>query len=545
MSIYKLLPVVVVITLLSCGRSSKSELKPDFLAADMDSTVSPGENFFLYANGGWIKHTPIPAGESSWGIGYMVQEDIYMRIRKINEDAAQKNVVAGTIEQKIADFWKAGMDSVTIDKQGLSPLQPLLDQVDKIQSIGDLLDVGASLHRMQINVFFRDGVLQDDKNSEVMAYQLSQGGLGLPNRDYYFNTDEKTVNVRQAYNNYLIKTLQQIGDDSAAARKNAKAVYDLESRLAKSSRNLVALRDPLKNYNKMTIDQLNKLTANLSWPSFFKKIGIEKLDSVIVGQPEFYRAMNAELTNTPLDVWKHYLKFHIIRSNARYLDKNTYNNFFEYTRSLSGADQPRARWKRVLDAEEDAMGEALGQLFAKEYFNAVAKKRYVDLVESIRDAYKERIEKLSWLDASTKQKAIDKLSKIVPKVGYPDRWKDFSTLKITTDAYVLNMQRAKEWWHDYQFSKLGKPVDRTEWDISPQTYNAFYNPSNNEIVLPAGIFAVPGLRDEELDDAFVYGYAGASTIGHEITHGFDDQGRQYDAKGNLSNWWTKRIRLNL
>jgi len=224
-------------------------------------------------------------------------------------------------------------------------------------------------------------------------------------------------------------------------------------------------------------------------------------------------------------------------SSAGYLDDTTYNNYFEYRKSLSGTSKPRPRWKRVLDAEESILGEALGQLFVKEYFNEKAKERYSNLVEAIRDAYKDRIKKLAWMSDSTKQKALDKLSKITKKVGYPDKWKDFSAMNIDKSAYVLNMQKANEWWHNYSVSKLGKPVDRTEWDMSPQTYNAYYNPSNNEIVLPAGMFTVPGMRDEELDDAFVYGYAAASTIGHEITHGFDDQGRQYDAKGNLKSWW--------
>ena len=243
------------------------------------------------------------------------------------------------------------------------------------------------------------------------------------------------------------------------------------------------------------------------------------------------------MKNTPLEHWKNYLRFHLLRDNAAFLDNKTFDNNFQYRKTLSGATAPRPRWKRVIDAESDAMGEALGQIFVKEYFNETAKKRYSDLVENIRDAYKERINKLEWMSDSTKQKAISKLTKITKKVGYPEKWKDFSALKIDRGAYVLNMQRASEWWHNYMINKLGKPIDRTEWDMTPQEWNAYYNPSNNEIVLPAGIFAVPGMKDADLDDAFVYGYAGASTIGHEITHGFDDQGRQYDEKGNLQNWW--------
>jgi len=308
----------------------------------------------------------------------------------------------------------------------------------------------------------------------------------------------------------------------------------LESRLAKSSRKLAALRDPERNYNKMSVDKLNELANNLQWPTYLKKIGANQINDVIVGQPEFYSALNHELSSTPLDVWKNYLRFHLLRASAPYLDTLTFNNYFEYRKTLTGASEKRPRWKDVLDAEERAMGEALGQLFVKEYFNEKAKKRYTELVEAIRSAYRDRINQLTWMSPETKKKALDKLDKITPKVGYPDKWKDFSALKIDRGAYVLNVQRANEWWHNYNFNKLGKPVDRTEWGMSPQTYNAYYNPSNNEIVLPAGIFAVPGMRDEELDDAFVYGYAAASTIGHEITHGFDDQGRQNEEQTRTS-----------
>ena len=525
----------------SCNTKEKSaSAKKDFLTDNLDTTVSPAQDFFQYANGGWIKRNPIPPEESSWGVGNLVQEDIYSRLRKINEDAAAKNAANGTVEQKIGDFWFSSMDSTSIDQQGLQPLQAALKKINDIKSKDDLISVAAEFHTKGINVFFSDYVAQDDKNSEVMAYQLAQGGLGMPNRDYYFNTDERTAGVRKAYQTYLLKTFMQLGDDSATAKKNAKAVYDLETRLAKSSRKLAALRDPEKNYNKITREALNKLATDLNWPFYLQKIGVNKLDYAIVGQPEFFTTLDHELVNTPLDDWKNYLRFHLVRASANFLDKTTYDNYFDYRKTLSGATEQRPRWKRVLDAEEGAMGEALGQLFVKEYFNENAKKRYTDLVEAIRDAYKERIQKLTWMSDSTKQKALNKLSKITPKVGYPDKWKDFSALKIDRGPYVLNMQRANEWWHNYNFNKLGKPVDRTEWGMTPQTYNAYYNPSNNEIVLPAGIFAVPGMKDEDLDDAFVYGYAAASTIGHEITHGFDDQGRQYDAKGNLTNWWSKK-----
>ena len=526
---------------ISCTTKTKSDSTiPDVLAANIDTTVSPGEDFFLYANGGWIKNNPIPGEESSWGIGYLVDEDIYIRKRKISEDAAGRNAAEGTIDQKIGDFWLTGMDSVASESQGLKPLQALLDTINAIQTTDDLVSVTADLHQIGvIRALFRDYVAQDDKNSEVMAYQLAQGGLGLPDRNYYFDTDKRTANVRKGYQEYLVKTFMQLGNDKATAEKNAQLVYDLETRLAKASRTRAALRDPERNYNKMDPAKLSSISANINWPLYLQKNGISKLDYAIVGQPEFFTALSTEIKSTPLDVWKNYLRFNLVRANSAYLDSVTFNNNFQYTRLLTDATQPRPRWKRVLDAEEAALGEALGQLFVKEYFNEKAKKRYTDMVEAIREAYKERIMKLTWMSDSTKQKALDKLASISKKVGYPDKWKDFSSLKVSKGPWVLNVHRANEWHHDYNFNKLGKPVDRTEWEMTPQTYNAYYNPSNNEIVLPAGIFTVPGMRDEDIDDAFVYGYAAASTIGHEVTHGFDDQGRQYDAKGNLSGWWAK------
>src|ERR1700722_17863654 len=537
----KLTPVllftVVAFTFFSCNQSASTNSDNDFLAADIDTSVSPAQDFFAYANGVWVKKTPIPADESAWGVGNLVNEDIYDRLKKINQKAVEENAAHGTISQKVSDFWQSGMDTATIEKQGLSPLKKNFELIDKINSTPDIINVTAIFHKEGIGCLFGEYIAQDDKNSDVIAYQLYQGGIGMPNRDYYFNTDSKSVAVRNAYQKYLYKTFRQLGNDSDAASKNAQSVFRLETSLAKASRKLVDLRDPYKNYNKMSIASLQNLSPNINWSSYLKDLGISKLDSAIIGQPEFYTALNNELKTAGINDWKNYLRFHLVTSSAAFLDSTTYNNLFEYRKTLSGASKPRPRWKRILDAEQSAIGEALGQLFVKEYFNEKAKQRYSDLVEAMREAYKERIEKLTWMSDSTKKKALDKLAKMTKKVGYPDKWKDFSAMQIEKTSYVINKEKANEWWFNYDINKLGKPVDRTEWDMTPQTYNAYYNPSNNEIVLPAGQFAVPGKRDEELDDAFVYGYAAASTIGHEMTHGFDDQGRQYDAQGNLKGWW--------
>ncbi|MBS1778395.1 MAG: M13 family metallopeptidase [Bacteroidetes bacterium] len=513
--------------------------KPDILITDRDSTVNPADDFFEYTNGGWIKNNPIPGDETGWGIGNLVQKELYDRLLKINQDAEAKHATSGTTQQ-IGDFWYSAMDTADIEKQGIAPLKPELDKINALQNTKDLMAYVAQGHARGVGYFFDEGVSQDAKNSEVMAYDMNQGGLGLPNRDYYFNTDERSVKIRNAYPAYIAKVLQLAGVPEAEANTKAANIVAIETKLAQASRKLEDLRDPYKNYNKMAISQLKTISPTIEWPSILQTIGVKHVDSVIVGQPEFYKQLDKVVATEPLQNLKDYLTFHLVCALGAYLSTPFVNaNFDFYSKTIRGVEQLKPRWKRALDAEEGAMGEALGQLFAKEYFNEKAKKRYADMVENVRNAYKARIEKLEWMTDSTKKKALSKLASITKKVGYPDKWKDFSSLKIDRGPFVLNMIRANEFWNNYQLNKLGKPVDRTEWDMTPQTYNAYYNPSNNEIVLPAGIFTVPGYRDEELDDALVYGYAAASTIGHEITHGFDDEGRQFDEKGNLKNWWSK------
>ena len=329
--------------LYACNNSGTSSTKPDLLSGNIDSTVKPGDDFFEYANGGWIKKTPIPESESGWGIGNLVQDEIYSRLKKINEDASGAKNDDGSINQKIGDFWQTAMDTVALDKAGITPLQADLDKIKAIQNTTDLLNESAELNKKGVNILFSDYVAQDDKNSEMMAYKLDQGGLGMPNRDYYFKTDERTGKVRTAYKVYLLKTFKQLGNDDAAAQKVADAVYALETKLASASRKLEDLRDPYKNYNKMDLAGLNKLTANINWNDFTKNIGITKIDSVIVGQPEFYTALSNELQKTPIDDWKNYLRFHLVQSYAVYMDKASFGNYFEYRKSLSGASAPRPR----------------------------------------------------------------------------------------------------------------------------------------------------------------------------------------------------------
>ena len=535
-----LLCIAVFAAMLSaCHQPQPAAQGDDVLVSNMDTTVMPAQDFFHYANGGWLKNNPIPNDETKWGIGNKVKTELYDRLKNINELAVKKNAKSG-VDQQIADFWLSGMDTTTIEAKGAEPLREELNAIQALKTPADVMSQAAHMHTYGSDVFFNEGAGQDAKQSDVMAYYIGQGGLGLPNRDYYFNTDPITTKVRNAYPQFVALMLTLSGVDSNLAKEKAKNIIALEARLAKASRKLEDLRDPYLNYNKIAISDLKKNYPGMDLAGVISKIGVQHVDSIIVGQPEFLKGLDAVVSSEKIETLKDYLTFHLLKSFASSLSSPFVNaNFDFYGKTINGAKQLRTRWKRTLDAEEEAIGEALGQLFAREYFNETAKKRYNDMVENIRTAYKARIEKLDWMTDSTKQKALHKLSTIRKKVGYPDKWKDFSALHIDRGPYAINVLRSRQWWNNYSLNKLGKPVDRDEWDMTPQTYNAYYNPSNNEIVLPAGQFTVPGKRDAELDDALVYGYTAASTIGHEITHGFDDEGRQFDEKGNLKNWWSK------
>ncbi|HEX2608473.1 MAG TPA: M13 family metallopeptidase [Flavisolibacter sp.] len=538
--------LVIAAVFMSCNNdnmvkgSAKEVPLKDAVLPNIDSTVQPSQDFFLFANGGWIKKNPIPGDQGAWGIGNLVIEENLKRLREISEKAATAKAGEGSTEQKIGDFWTVAMDSARIEQLGLKPLQPYLDKINAITDVKSLVATVSELKKIGSSTLFSDFVTQDDKNSEVMTFKLWQGGLGLPEREYYFKDDSATKNIRTAYLAYITKVLTLSGEDSVRAKTEAQQILGMETKLAKASRKIEDLRDPYRNYNKMAIADLPKMAPGLDWTSFLSTTGVNSIDSVIVGQPEFFRSLDTILKTTPLEVWKSNLRFNLISDFSGALPEQFGVEAFNFSKLFSGAKERRPRWKRVVQNEENSMGELLGQLYVKEFFSETAKKRYTDMVEAIRDALKHRISQLSWMSDSTKQKAYVKLAAMKKKVGYPDKWKDFSAMKIGKESYVQNLINANTWWHNYNMNKLGKPVDRDEWDMTPQTYNAYYNSSNNEIVLPAGIFTVPGYRDEELDDAVVYGYGGASTIGHEITHGFDDEGRQYDEKGNLKSWWTTK-----
>ncbi|MBS0567722.1 MAG: M13 family metallopeptidase [Proteobacteria bacterium] len=515
-------------------------VKPDVVAANVDAAVNPGDDFFSYANGAWLKAHPIPAAEANWGIGRAVQDELYTRLRKISEDsAAQKNAAPGSDAQKIGDFWATAMDEALAERNGLAPLKAQLARIDAVNDSASALDVAFALQPLGVGAFFDFGVFQDEKASEVMAVHAAQGGLGLPERDYYFNTEAGVAKARAAYVVHLANVLKLLGAEAKSATAQAQKVMAFETALAKVSRKLEDLRDPEKNYNKMVPAEFTqKVTPAIAWAD---RLHGWKLDAayVIVGQPEFFAGLQAQLKGTPAPVLRDYLRVRLVDSYAgalnRAFDEESFNF---YGKVLRGQKEQRPRWKRTLDAENRAMGMILGRIFVAEYFPDQTKQRYNAAVEAIRSAYGERIDKLDWMSAATKAKAREKLAAVTKKVGYPDKWKDYSALSVGRASYAENVMNARRWaWND-MLSKFGKPVDRSEWEMTPQTYNAYYYPPNNEIVLPAAQFAIPGFKDGDIDDAVIYGYAAASTIGHEITHGFDDEGRQFDAKGNLSDWWT-------
>ena len=529
-----LILIVASLNFLSCNKKEVELSDP--LVTNRDTLVNPADDFFKYANGGWFKNNPIPSTEQSNGIFRTIADTINNQIKQICEKSAQdKSAEIGSNKQKIGDFYASGMDSITINKAGISPLKLEFAKIDSIKDVPSLITSIAHLHTIGASPAFSFYLGQDDKISTKYALFLGQGGLGLGNRDYYFNTDEQTVKIRTEYVKHLQAMLKLIGQNQAGAT----SIMKLETDLAKASRKLEDLRDPIKNYNKMTVVSLGKITPNINWNSIFPVLGVAKADSVIVGQPEFYKALNTFVKSYSIEDWKTYLKWDLVNSYAAYLNSDIEKqNFKFYSTVMNGVSKQKPRWKRVVGQTDNYLGELIGQVYVGEYLPKGSKEKLLEIGNNIRDVYADHIKKLDWMSEATKVKALNKLSKIVMKVGYPDKWKDLSSMKIDRKSYCANVIQANIWGFKDMINKYGKPVDRTEWSMQPQTYNAYYNPSNNEIVVPACNIIVPGYEGRMPDDAILYGIIGGSTFGHEITHGFDDQGSQYDEKGNLNNWWT-------
>jgi putative endopeptidase len=460
-----------------------------------------------------------------------------VQVQTLITEIATKKQKAGTIGQKIADFYNTGMDTAKIEANGLAPVQSLFDQISAIQKKEDVMKVVADLHTKGIHPLFSLVSAADQKNSMMVVAYILQGGLGMPDRDYYMKDDQRSKDIQAAYQVLLQKMFVLTGTDEATANANADIVYRLEKRMAAASMTLLEQRDPHKIYHKMNIEGLKKISPEYNWVGYFQGIGLQNPGDFIVGQPDFVAELGKMIKEVSVDDWKIYLRWKVVNSLASYLPTAfVKRNFDFYGKTLSGQMAQRPRWKRVQGATNNALSEAIGQMYVQKYFPAEAKKRMLDLVGNLKVSLGERIKQLAWMGDSTKAKAIEKLDAINVKIGYPDKWRDYSTLEVSTDSYVANVLRARNFDFNFMIGKVNKPVDRTEWMMPPQMVNAYYEPSMNEIVFPAAILQPPFFYKNG-DDAVNYGAIGV-VIGHEMTHGFDDQGRQYDKIGNLIDWWT-------
>ncbi len=529
---------LLLTTLVSCKENENAKKDKAFLeTTNIDSTVKPGDNFFLYVNGAWIKKAQIPPTETQLGSFLELYNRTKANLHNIVEEAAKGGQPAGSIEQKVGDFYASGMDSATIEKLGYDPVKPYLQQIDAIKDARGIMQFVASQQLEGNGIFMGQSIGADEKNSNMNIASFYQAGLGLPDRDYYFKTDPATQAIVKAYQQYMQKLFTLTGDDSATAVKKMTAVYALEKQLAGSHRTNEDLRDPQSNYHKLAVAALDKQMPVIGWSSQLTAVGI-KADSVNIGQPAYFAKLNELLKTAPVDTWKTYLRFHILNDAASALSSDFVNARFEYSgKALNGQQKIKPRWERMVANTDGNLGEALGQLYVKKYFTEEAKKRMQELVNNLQTAFDARISKLDWMTDSTKQKAKEKLHAFLKKIGYPDKWRDYSKVTIDRGKYFENLVSCSKNEYQFQLAKVGKPVDRTEWGMTPPTINAYYNPTFNEIVFPAGILQYP-FFDAAADDAINYGGIGM-VIGHEMTHGFDDQGAQYDKDGNMKNWWGK------
>jgi predicted metalloendopeptidase len=509
--------------------------------SNFDTSVKPSDDFFLYANGSWIKRTEIPPEYTRWGSFNELIEHNNDALHEIAEKTENTKVdprMAPEAE-KVRDFYVSGMDEKTIEASRTKPLDDEFNAITAINDRSALLKKIAHLHSIGIGVLFNFGSHSDSKDSTHEIAQAVQGGLGLPDRDYYTKTDEASKKLRDQYVDHVARMLRLLGDPAPKAQDEAKRILALETKLAQASRTRVQLRDPQKNYNKMPAQQLQNLTPDWNWSDYFKAINLLAPQDVNVHQPEFFKTADQVFKETPLDDFKAYLRWHLIDATAPDLSKDFVDEDFNFKeRILRGAQQIKPRWKRVIESEDGSIGEALGKLYVAYNFPPEAKARALEMVNNLKEALAERIKTLEWMDQLTKEQALKKLAAIGVKIGYPDKWLDYSLLQIDRSQYVLNEIRAAQFATTRDLNKIGKPVDPTDWGMTPPTVNAYYQPNRNEIVFPAGILQPPFFY-ANADDAVNYGAIGA-VIGHEMTHGFDDQGRQFDANGNLRDWWSKK-----
>lgn len=520
-----------------CDSKKEAVMTSGIDLTNLDTTAVQGADFYQYACGGWMKKHPLTNEYSRFGSFDMLAENNREQLKGLIVEIASGQNAQGTIGQKIGDIYKLAMDSVKLNADGVTPIQADLEKIASVKDKSEIVPLMAELAHSGVFPYFSFYVGADIMDSKSNLFQLYQGGISLGEKEYYLDNDDVTVNIRNKYKEHIVKMFQLAGFDEAAAKKKMEAVMDIETRIAKASFSAVEQRNPAANYHKMSLDELKKEIPGIDWDAFLNGIGVKGVTELSVSQVDPIKEVEKIINSLPVENQIAYMQWSLIDRAAGYLsDDLVAQNFDFYGKTLSGKQTNQPRWKRAVSTVNGVLGEAVGQMYVEKYFPAAAKERMVQLVKNLQTALGERIRNLEWMGDSTKIKAIEKLNSFYVKVGYPDKWRDYTGLNIEKDSYWANVKRATEFELDYMLSKAGKPVDRDEWGMTPQTVNAYYNPTTNEICFPAGILQYP-FFDMNADDAFNYGAIGV-VIGHEMTHGFDDQGRQFDKDGNLKDWWT-------
>lgn len=524
---------------IAAGCESKKEavMASGIDLGNLDTTVVRGADFFQYACGGWMKKHPLTDEYSRFGSFDMLAENNREQLKGLIAEIAGQENEKGTVAQKIADIYNLAMDSAKLNTEGIEPIKADLERIASVKDKEEIVPLMAELSHIGIRPYFTFFVDADIMDSKSNLFQLYQGGISLGEKEYYLDTDEATTDIRNKYKEHIVKMFRLAGFDESAARKNMEAVLEIETRIAKASFSAVEQRNPAANYHKMTLDELKKSVPGIDWDAFLSGVGVKGVTELSVSQVEPIKEVEKIINTIPVEKQVAYMQWKLINRAASYLsDEFVAQNFDFYGKTLSGRKENQPRWKRAVGTVNGMLGEAVGQMYVEKYFPAAAKERMVQLVKNLQTALGERIQNLEWMGDSTKAKAIEKLNSFYVKVGYPDKWRDYTALDVEKDSYWANVKRATKFELDYELAKAGKPVDRDEWGMTPQTVNAYYNPTTNEICFPAGILQYP-FFDMNADDAFNYGAIGV-VIGHEMTHGFDDQGRQFDKDGNLKDWWT-------
>jgi putative endopeptidase len=531
----RILSISLFLVVPGFAQTASSHHQPALDVSSMDRTIDPCSDFYTYSCGGWIKNNPIPPDQSRWSVYSKMADDNKLILRSILEAATAPDPQRDAGKQKIGDYYAACMDEKSVEAAVATPLRPGLEQIARLHSKGEIGEVAAAM--VSDGMLFEFGADQDFKNSSQVIAEADQGGLGLPDRDYYLKSDPKSEELRRAYVAHVRKMFGLLGDTPEIAASEAQAVMRIETNMAKASLTRVERRDPDRLYHKMPLQQLQELSPAFHWNAYFAKVGLPGLQSLNVTSPDFFKALSSELQSEDLESWKAYLRWHLVNANAPYLSSAFVNADFDFNqKTLRGAEQIEPRWKRCVNNVDNDLGEALGQAYVERTFTPESKRRAMKIVKEVEAAMERDIDALPWMTPVTKQHAQEKLHAVAEKIGYPDKWRDYSALTITRDDEMGNVLRAREFEFHRQLAKIGKPIDRGEWQMTPPTVNAYYDSQKNDINFPAGVLQPPAF-DPDSDDAPNYGDTGG-TIGHELTHGFDDQGRKFDAQGNLLDWWT-------